>query len=57
MEDTIYIRTSEEEFKEISIEELVFEFDYEFDAQGLKTASREMRANKLKDLIMLAAQA
>lgn len=43
-------------FNEISVEELIGKFDIEFDAQALKSASREVRRNQLIQLVGMASQ-
>lgn len=43
-------------FMDIKPEELIGKFDLEFDAQALKTATREMRRKQTMDLITLANQ-
>lgn len=44
-------------FNEISIEDLVGKYDIEFDAQALKSATREVKRSQLAELIPLALQA
>jgi hypothetical protein len=44
-------------FKEIELEELIGKFDIEFDAQALKSATREVRRNQLIQLLQMAATA
>jgi hypothetical protein len=44
-------------FKNINMEDLIGKFDIEFDAQALKTATRETRRKQNMDLLTLASQA
>lgn len=44
-------------FKEIGLEDLIWKFDIEFDAQALKSATREVRRNQLIQLLQMAATA
>ena len=43
-------------FNKITVEELIGKFDIEFDAQALKSASREVRRNQLIQLVGMASQ-
>jgi len=44
-------------FEKITMEDLIGKFDIEFDAQALKTATRETRRKQNMDLLTLASQA
>lgn len=59
--ETIQVKIQTEEwkikFKEIKMEDIVGKFDIEFDAQALKTASREIRRKNAMDLLQIATTA
>lgn len=44
-------------FNEISIQDLIGKYDIEFDAQALKSATREVKRSQLAELLPLAVQA
>lgn len=44
-------------FKDITVEDLLGKFDIEFDAQALKSATREVKRSQLAELLPLAVQA
>lgn len=60
MDEEITVRTFDKEdektvFTDISIGDIVGKYDIEFDAQALKSATREVKRNQLLQLINLAA--
>jgi hypothetical protein len=61
MDNTVTLRVIGKDgavlFNEISLEDLVWKFDIEFDAQALKSATREVRRNQLIQLLQMAATA
>lgn len=61
LEDELDIRIFDEnnaaQFKTITMEDLLGKFDIEFDAQALKTATRETRRKQFMDLLSLASTA
>lgn len=61
MDNDIILRVLDAEgwvfFKEITVEDLLGKFDIEFDAQALKSATREVKRSQLAELLPLAVQA
>ena len=52
----IFDDNQQAQFKDIDMSDLVGMFDFEFDAQALKTATRETQRKQLMDMIALANQ-
>lgn len=61
MKDTVEVKVIDKDnaasFKEINIADLEGDYDIEFDAQALKTATRETRRKQYMDLLSLAPTA
>lgn len=61
MDKNIILRVLDEEgwvtFKDITVDDLLGKFDIEFDAQALKSATREVKRSQLAELLPLAVQA
>lgn len=61
MDSEIVVRINDSEWKpkfmDITLEDLIGKFDIEFDAQALKSATREVRRTQLIQLLQLAATA
>ena len=61
MDDTINFRVTwpsgKVSFKELDVENIIWKYDIEFDAQSLKSASREIKRNQLNTLLQTAVSA
>jgi len=61
MDDSISLRSIDDtwrvSFKDLNLEDIIGKYDIEFDAQSLKSASREVRRNQLNNILQTAVSA